>query len=275
VSPQQVGGSLAYINWTLLVTLALGIFTTVVVARMTVGATRGYLAFTALCAVVAGLLALLADLSLPVPTGLVIEPAPGLDPARRAALAVFVALATAYLLVLSRGGRAPWLAGAGIGAGSVALILAAIGWAPGLAAGVPLAVQFLVLSAATGGVLAAMILGHWYLVTPRLSTEPLVLISRLLTAVVAVQLALFVTWTALGAGSGRPFGALIGGSALFVWLRLLVGLVFPLAVSWMAVRTARSRSMESATGLLYIDTAAIVSGTIVAAGLYYAAGLLV
>jgi hypothetical protein len=33
--------------------------------------------------------------------------------------------------------------------------------------------------------------------------------------------------------------------------------------------------MESATGLLYIDTAAIASGTIVAAGLYFAAGLLV
>jgi hypothetical protein len=43
----------------------------------------------------------------------------------------------------------------------------------------------------------------------------------------------------------------------------------------MAVRTARTRSMESATGLLYIDLAAIASGTIVASGLYYAFGLLV
>jgi hypothetical protein len=33
--------------------------------------------------------------------------------------------------------------------------------------------------------------------------------------------------------------------------------------------------MESATGLLYIDVAAIAASTIVAAGLYFGAGLLV
>jgi hypothetical protein len=33
--------------------------------------------------------------------------------------------------------------------------------------------------------------------------------------------------------------------------------------------------MESATGLLYIDVGAIASGTILAAGLYFGAGLLV
>ena len=76
-------------------------------------------------------------------------------------------------------------------------------------------------------------------------------------------------------GRGRPFGALLGSFALFVWLRLLVGLLFPLVISWMALRTASTRSMESATGLLYIDMAAITSGTIVAAGLYFGAGLLV
>ena len=63
--------------------------------------------------------------------------------------------------------------------------------------------------------------------------------------------------------------------ALFVWLRLLVGLVFPLIVSWAAVQTARTRSMESATGLLYINVGTIAAGTILAAGLYFGAGLLV
>ena len=55
----------------------------------------------------------------------------------------------------------------------------------------------------------------------------------------------------------------------------LVGLVFPLIVSWAAVQTARSRSMESATGLLYINVGTIAAGTILAAGLYFGAGLLV
>ena len=67
---------------------------------------------------------------------------------------------------------------------------------------------------------------------------------------------------------------LTGPWALFLWLRLLVGLVFPLVVSWAAVQTARTRSMESATGLLYINVGTIAAGTILAAGLYFGAGIL-
>ena len=128
-----------------------------------------------------------------------------------------------------------------------------------------------------GGVWSAMVLGHWYLVTPRLPEAPLVRLSRWLAIALAVQLGLFVAWLALGAGpSGTPaFAALVGPWALFVWLRLLVGLVFPLIVSWAAVQTARTRSMESATGLLYINVGTIAAGTILAAGLYFGAGLLV
>jgi hypothetical protein len=86
---------------------------------------------------------------------------------------------------------------------------------------------------------------------------------------------LFVAWLATGGGNGTaPFGALAGPWALFVWLRLIVGLIFPLIVSWAALQTARTRSMESATGLLYINVGAIAAGTILAAGLYFGAGLL-
>ena len=51
--------------------------------------------------------------------------------------------------------------------------------------------------------------------------------------------------------------------------------VVNLVVSWAAVQTARTRSMESATGLLYINVGTIAAGTILAAGLYFGAGLLV
>src|SRR5207244_11275273 len=105
---------------------------------------------------------------------------------------------------------------------------------------------------------------------------PLLLLSRLLLWVVGLQLGLFVAWLATGAGAGTsPFGALFGRWALFVWLRLVVGLLFPLVVSWAAVQTARTRSMESATGLLYINVGTIAAGTILAAGLYFGAGMLV
>jgi hypothetical protein len=122
-----------------------------------------------------------------------------------------------------------------------------------------------------------MVLGHWYLVTPHLPEAPLVRVTRLLGVVVAIQLGLFVAWTALGAGpSGQPgFGALGGEWAAFVWLRLIVGLAMPLVITWAALQTARTRSMESATGLLYIDVGLIAAGTILAAGLYFGAGLLV
>jgi hypothetical protein len=114
-------------------------------------------------------------------------------------------------------------------------------------------------------------------VTPKLPEAPLILLATVLFTVVALQVALFVLWvgTAAGPAGGSPFSALTGDWALFVWLRLIVGLVFPLIVSWAAIQTARTRSMESATGLLYINVGTIAAGTILAAGLYFGAGLLV
>ena len=96
-----------------------------------------------------------------------------------------------------------------------------------------LLVQLAVVSAAIGGVFAAMILGHWYLVTPKLPEAPLILLARVLLVVVVVQVVLFWAWIATGAGPAdvAPFSSLIGPWALFVWLRLIVGLVFPLVVS--------------------------------------------
>jgi hypothetical protein len=122
-----------------------------------------------------------------------------------------------------------------------------------------------------------MVLGHWYLVTPKLPEQPLILLARVLLVVVAVQVVLFWAWIATGAGPAdvAPFSSLTGPWALFVWLRLIVGLVFPLIVCWASVQTARTRSMESATGLLYINVGSIAAGTILAAGLYFGAGLLV
>ena len=50
---------------------------------------------------------------------------------------------------------------------------------------------------------------------------------------------------------------------------------FPIVLVWMAWRTALTRSMESATGLLYINFAAVLAGTIGAAALYVSSGILV
>jgi hypothetical protein len=278
VPAERIAENLAYINWTVLTSLAVGSFGAVVFARLRTDATRGFVAFTAACAVVLAVLAYFSDQALPATLGgspIVADAA--FDTPRRVALGAFVVLAAAYTVALIGRRRAPALAGAALAAAAATLVCGALAWGGGTFGAVPLLVQFVVLAIATGGVFAAMILGHWYLVTPKLPEAPLILIARALLAVVALQVLLFAVWVATGSGpvGTAPFGILVGPWALFVWLRLIVGLIFPLIVSWAAVKTAQTRSMESATGLLYINVGSIAAGTILAAGLYFGAGLLV
>ncbi len=278
MSAAQIAQNLAFINWTVLTALALGAYGGAFLARWRTHATRGYVRFTTVCAIAFGVLAWLSDGALPATLGespVVADPA--WDTPRRAALAAFIALGVAELVVLRSGRRSLVTGSAALAAGGLVLVFGALAWGGGLLSAVPLLLQLLVLSAATGGVFAAMILGHWYLVTPKLPEAPLILVARLLLGIVALQVGLFAAWVATGAGPAglAPFEALTGPNALFVWLRLIVGLVFPLIVSWAALQTARTRSMESATGLLYINVGSIAAGTILAAGLYFGSGLLV
>ena len=275
----QIGQNLAFINWTLLTGLALGAYAAVVLLRRRGMATRGFLGFTTVCAIGFGILAWLSDGALPSTMG---DSPITLDTTWNAprgfALLAFWVLALAALVI--RRGRPAWAPAAelaALAAGVLALVFGSLAWGGGSVGALALLVELAVLAAATGGVFAAMILGHWYLVTPKLPEAPLILLSRTLMVVIAVQVGLFAVWIATGAGPAgvAPFSALVGPWALFVWLRLIIGLIFPLIVSWAAVQTARSRSMESATGLLYINVGTIASGTILAAGLYFGAGLLV
>ncbi len=273
MAASAIAQSLAYINWVVLFSVAAGCAGAAVLGRLFSDATRGYLGFVALLAVFFGALTFLADVNLPPADRLAVAVDPAADGPRRAALGLFALLSLAYLAVIARGGRAALLGAAVLVVAVATAGLAGIGWGGGIVSGVPVGVLFVVLAAAAGGTVAAMVLGHWYLVTPRLSEVPLVDGTWLLVWVLGLQLLLFLVWTALG--KGAPFGALVGSNAVFVWLLLLVGLIFPLVVMVMANRTARTRSMESATGLLYIATAAVLAATIVSAGLYFGAGLLV
>lgn len=276
----QIAQNLPFVNWTVLTGLAVGSYAAVVLLRRRTSATSGFLAFTALSALIFGLLAWLSDGALPV--ALVDSPVTS-DPAwagpRAAALLAFCGLVALALLVRrARPAAGAWVELAALGAGLLALVFGALSWGGTTPIGIAgLLVQLAVVTASAGGVFAAMILGHWYLVTPKLPEAPLILLSRLLFFVVAAQIVLFWVWVGTGAGpaAGVPFSALTGPYALFVWLRLIVGLIFPVIVSWAAIQTARTRSMESATGLHYINVGTILAGTIVAAGLYFGAGLLV
>ena len=269
--------SFPYVAWILLAALAFGAFFFVVITRRFSDATTGYLRFTAFTAALLAFVARLVEGSLTPPTNLAIQESTNdLAAWRWIGLVLFVLCALAYGVFIRRDRAPAVLGGAGLAFALLTLVAAAFGWAPTAPDAVPFLVQLATLSVVTGGALAGVVLGHWYLVTPKISERPLILQSRLLMAGLAMQLLLFITWTTLGGGPGQTaFSAFQGGSVLLVGLRLAVTLAFPLVLVYMAWRTAQTRSMESATGLLYINLAAVMAGTIGAAALYVSSGLLV
>jgi hypothetical protein len=275
VETEQIVQSLSYITWLLLGTLALGSFALTWLLAQVTDAAAGFLGFSAVLAGIFGLGWLATEWGLPIPSELAIESGAALDEPRRAAIALFAVLSIVAGARLRGGGRAPLVGGAAVVAGVVGMALAALGWTAGEPLAVPLLILMLLLAVVTGGSMAAVVLAHWYLVTPRISEQPLVLTTRILFWAIVVQLLLYGTWLATGIPGGEPFAALTGPNAVFVWLRLVVGLLFPLALVWMAWRTALTRSMESATGLLYIEFGLVMASTIVASGLALAEGVLV
>jgi len=192
----------------------------------------------------------------------------------RVALAVFLAISVVVAWSVFREQRAPSLATGVVAtvAGLIALgLLAKMVSAPawGLA-GVLL--SLLAGAAALGLVSEAMILGHWYLVSPRLPNRPLQELTLLLFVALLVQAALVVLNAAVPARDVPETSAALGGGLATnpaVWLRVGVGLVFPTALAYMAWQSSNERAMMSATGLLYIAVGAVFAGEILARGLLF------
>jgi hypothetical protein len=126
---------------------------------------------------------------------------------------------------------------------------------------------------ALGSALSGLSLGHWYLVSPTLSVTPLIRLTFLcLGALIAQSVLLALLLLAPGAprdGLERLFSE----DLVFLGVRVIFGLVVPLMASVMTWRTARIRSLDSATGLLYIVAALILAGEIAARTLYFLTGV--
>lgn len=123
-----------------------------------------------------------------------------------------------------------------------------------------------------GAVSMGMILGHWYLVTPRLPERPLNRLTLVLLLVLAVQTALVVLNIVVPAryvpaATENPDIGLAQNPVF--WLRLGVGLIFPLALAYMAWQSSVIRAMMSATGLLYIAMGGVLAGEVLARGLLF------
>ena len=184
-----------------------------------------------------------------------------------AAFAVVAAIQLALLKIERR--RAARWAGALTslaGAGALFASASAYGASAGMTAGLLLA--FVGGALALGTVWSGMMLGHWYLVTPLLKPRPLLRLNAALTTTLGVQ-TLIAGW-ALARGGVAGLDALV--QSLY-WLRVVVGLLGPLALAWPIWRTARVRSMMSATGLLYVSLGLVLAGQIIASAYYFLTGI--
>jgi len=127
--------------------------------------------------------------------------------------------------------------------------------------------------AVAGSVGLAMVLGHWYLVTPRLPEQPLREMTGLLVVVMVLQMLLLVPALAL------PHDTVVTSvdtdilSNPFFYLRVGGGMVFAALLAWMAFDASGVRAMMSATGLLYIAMALVLAGEVVGRGLMFASGV--
>ncbi len=154
--------------------------------------------------------------------------------------------------------------------------------------------SFFAASLALGGVLTAMWLGHWYLVTPALSERPLQFATTLvLLGVLAQVLFAFTagpstvqahTNTNIPAGPpivsappATPTGQVKPADAPVItplsadaigWIRILVSFVMPLVLGGLAWKLIRDRSFQSATGMLYLVVVCTLAGEAMARGLF-------
>jgi hypothetical protein len=102
-----------------------------------------------------------------------------------------------------------------------------------------------------GSATTAMLMGHSYLIAPAMTMAPLLRLLAVLAGSVVLRIVLACVglwwWTA-------SRNAVNLESDLLLWLpvRWLLGLIAPLLLGWMAWETARIRSTQSATGILYV-----------------------
>jgi protein NrfD len=203
----------------------------------------------------------------------------------RAAFGALIVLEAALVIYWATIGRTlasirPAIAVTGIVAGIVALVTQAIASTTG---GPPVQamtiISFFSSALLLGGACTAMILGHWYLVIPSLQVSHLQSIVKLHMAsmalrVLVVAAAIFVAIASWEPGLGPSFRHYIFSLAgIFFWQRVLFGLVGPAVLSYLTWETAKIRSTQSATGILYVDFFTVVVGEVLAKYLFLATGV--
>lgn len=205
-------------------------------------------------------------------------------------------VSTLYVLRMISGGLA-------VLAGLAALFVLGMIYRPmggtGLGSWLALA-GFFASALALGGVMTAMWLGHWYLVTPAMTEKPLLLSTTLVLVGILLEVIFFLSAGAHVApaqasvhtqstpaivASATPVTGLTPTATATVkpadvptitplsttaigWLRILVGFAVPLLLGSLSWKLVRDRSFQSATGMLYLIVVFTLAGEIMARGLF-------
>ncbi len=112
-------------------------------------------------------------------------------------------------------------------------------------------------AAVCGSVLTGMLLGHWYLTTPTMSTRPLLWFNIAIVVAACLRLAASAT-TVITHGVQMP------GTTHWIWLgsRWLGSILVPLIVAAMVWRILRYRNTQSATGVLFAGLVLVLMGEV-------------
>jgi hypothetical protein len=133
----------------------------------------------------------------------------------------------------------------------------------------PFAIAALPLGAvALGGADGAMLLGHWYLVTPKLSPGPLRRAALVVVFAVALQIAIVAIIALRGDLTGTWETALSVALALRVGVGLFMTLIVALAAWWTA-----GMNTQSSTGLLYVALGCAFAGEVSARVIFFLTGV--
>ncbi len=166
----------------------------------------------------------------------------------------------------------PAIVAVAVGAGTMALVEQALV----VAADRSLPMQamtiasFLSSAGLLGGACTAMILGHWYLVIPSMQVSHLQSIVKVHIASMVLRVAVVVAAVALAIATWQPgLGPsfrhyIMSVAGIFFWQRILFGLLGPAVLSYLTWETAKIRSTQSATGILYVDFFTVVVGEVLA-----------
>jgi hypothetical protein len=197
-----------------------------------------------------------------------------------AALAALVLAEAAILVYWATVGRMlaairPYLLGLACVAGVVALVTQAVAASSTTGPAGPMTqaltvASFLSSAAFLGGACTAMILGHWYLVIPSMQVSHLQSMVKLHIASMVVRFAVVIAAVVVAIATWQPGlgpsfrGYITSIDGIFFWQRMLFGLLGPALLAYLTWETAKIRSTQSATGILYVDFFTVVVGEVLA-----------